>query len=89
MKNSFFRTMIEEKNLIDEIIIINLNEKLNIFDMDVLIQEIENLPSSNRKVIKNQMSKLDFFNGDMMDYLKTLASVLLLDDPNYYEEIKK
>lgn len=72
-KKSFFRIMIEEKNLQDEIIMIEHKEKLHIMEMAVLLTHIEKAPMREQTIISNTFRKIDFFNGNLMEYLNFLA----------------
>jgi hypothetical protein len=73
LSKSFYRRMIEEKNLIHEVIEIESEEMVHFVEMELLLSLIEQAPETEKKSILNTMSKIDFCNGDLMHFLKYLA----------------
>lgn len=73
-KLSFFRIMLEEKELDEVVMEIEHNEFVHMVEMDVLIQFIESINELDQKQIEVTMRHIDFKNGDMMHYMKHLAT---------------
>lgn len=70
----FYRTMVEEKDLIDEQIVVTHNGNVHIVDVEFLIELIESLAEDEQKLnIKNTFCLIDFKNGNLMNYLEFLA----------------
>ncbi|MFT9494348.1 MULTISPECIES: hypothetical protein [Bacillota] len=74
---SFFRRMIEEKELLDEVIPIEHNGFQHIVEVGYLLELIENASEKEREQIKNAFSLIDYRNGDLMHYLKFLAGAYI------------
>lgn len=70
---SFFRRMIEEKELLDEVIAIEHDGYQHIVEVEYLLELIESASEKDREQIKNAFSLIDFRNGNLMHYLKFLA----------------
>jgi len=77
LNQSFFRTMADEKGI--------LNNQIEVTDdygfkhymtAEVVIEAIENAPASEQKAIKDIFSKIDFMNGDLMHFIEHLAKGL-------------
>ena len=73
-KLSFFRLMLEEKGLDNETIEVEHEDNLHIIDMDRIIDLMECTTKDEQKTIEETMRKIDFLNGDMMHYMKHLAT---------------
>lgn len=73
MKN-FERRMLEEKGLMDHTLEFEVEGLNHSMPVEVVVEFIENLPSEIRSNIKNQFSKIDFLNGDLLDYVTFLAN---------------
>lgn len=82
MVKSFFRTMIEEKNLMGEILTIEHNGFIHIMEVPVLLSLIEKTSEEEKVKIKKDFSIIDFRNGNLMNYLKFLAAAYI---SNNYE----
>jgi hypothetical protein len=73
-KLSFFRIMLEEKGLDNEIIDVEHKDNIHKIEMDVLIDLMESVNKQDQKKIEETMRFIDFKNGDMMHYMKHLAT---------------
>lgn len=72
MKN-FERRMLEEKELLDHILEFEVDGINHTMPVEVVIEFIENIKGPVRKQIRNQFSKIDFVNGDLLHYVTFLA----------------
>lgn len=77
MSKSFFRTMMEEKELMNQVFTIGEREDLHIFEVENVIELIEATTPEEQEVIKEMFSKIDFHNGDLLHYIKFLADCFL------------
>lgn len=74
MAKSFFRSMIEEKGLTNEVITTEVDGVLIIMEVERLVTYIEQSPLHEQNTIKDTFSKIDFYNGDLLHYLKFLTT---------------
>lgn len=72
MKN-FERKMLEEKGLINEILEFEVDCINHTMPVEVVVEFIENIKGPVRKQIRDQFSKIDFVNGDLLDYITFLG----------------
>jgi len=49
----------------------------HIIDSEVVIEAIKTAPKHEQKAIKKTIVKIDFLNGDVLDYFKHLAQALV------------
>lgn len=77
---TFFRTMIEEKGLDNEIITINTLENMHFIEMPVLINVMENSSPGEQEFIEKTMRTIDFQNGDMMHFMNHLAKAYVIQN---------
>lgn len=77
-KKSFYRIMLEEKELMDEAFIVNFEGMAHIFNVEGMVTLIEQAPEEEQVQVKKVFSYLDFRNGDLMDYLKFLAECYVM-----------
>ncbi|MCM3227552.1 hypothetical protein [Terribacillus saccharophilus] len=79
-QNSFFKTMIDEKGLSEEILNIQLEGEniTHYMPVEDLVNLIEESPISQKEVIEKTMRMIDFQNANMLDYLKFLLEAFLL-----------
>jgi hypothetical protein len=73
MPKSFFKGMVEEKGLLNKEIRVEYNDVLHIMNTTNILELIELSSAEDKQEIKNNFSKIDFHNGDLMHYLKFLA----------------
>jgi hypothetical protein len=74
---TFFRKMIEEKELLNEVIFVEHNGFQHIVEVSFLLEVIENASESEKEQIKNTFSLIDFKNGNLMHYLKFLTETYI------------
>ncbi|KFN13744.1 hypothetical protein [Bacillus pseudomycoides] len=77
-KKSFYRTMLEEKNLMNEEFTVNFNDVTHIFNVERMVTLIEQTTEEEQVQIKKVFSYLDFHNGDLMHYLTFLAECYVM-----------
>jgi hypothetical protein len=53
------------------------NGDLHFIDSDVVIEAIKNAPHHEQEQIKKMLVRIDFVNGDVLDYLQHLARGLI------------
>jgi len=76
--NKWFDTFLDEKNLQHKSWTIkDKNGTDNFINSEVVIESIKNSPSNEQKSIKDMLIKIDFKNGNVMDYFKHLATGLI------------
>ena len=75
---SFYRTMVEEKNLLDVSMVIKVEGKEpHYLTVENVIEFIENSPKEIQGKIRNTMSLIDYKDGDLMDYLYFIAEGMI------------
>lgn len=77
---SYFRTMIEEKGLLDNKIKVEVKGVTHFMEVIQIIQLIENTSNGEQKTIKDTFCKIDFQNGDLMHYITFLARAFILNN---------
>ena len=85
--NKWLDTFIEEKGIdLDETFEIVENNNTHIFEIGNVIENIKIAPPSEQAQIKDMIVKIDFYNGDVIDYFKHLAKALA---KNYEQEFNQ
>ena len=74
---SFYRRMAEEKGIIDRKFEIEVDGTIHFMNVENVIDLIEMAPEHEQKHIKNTFSQIDFYNGDLMHYIKFLAEAFI------------
>ena len=78
--NNFFTTFFNEKNLDFQYYTVNSpNGTTNLIPSTVVIDAIKHTKGQEAAHIKNTLIKIDFFNGDIHNYLQHLAQALAKD----------
>ena len=78
--NNFFTTFFNEKNLDFQYYTVNSpNGTPNIIPSTVVIDAIKNTKGQEAAKIKDMLIKIDFFNGNIHNYLQHLAQALTKD----------
>jgi hypothetical protein len=72
-EKSFFRTMLEEKNLINESFTIRYKGLIHYFEVEVILELIENTVGEERQAIEKAFRLFDLYNADLLYFLKQLA----------------
>ena len=77
--NKWIDTFIEEKG-IDTESILEVEGLLgtNYIPVGCVIEAMKNAPFSEQKAIKNMIVKIDFVNGDVVDFFRHLAQAIAL-----------
>lgn len=73
VNKSFYRIMLEEKNLMNEEFTVDFNNITHIFSVERMVTLIEQTTEEEQVQIKKVFSYLDFHNRDLMHYLTFLA----------------
>ena len=78
--NNFFTTFFNEKNLDFQYYTVNsVNGTPNIIPSTVVIDAIKHTKGQEAAEIKDMLIKIDFFNGNIHNYLQHLAQALTKD----------
>lgn len=75
--NSFFRTMVEEKGILNNEFEVTHNGMTHFMNVEIVIELIESAPKHEQRKIKDTFSMIDFKNGDLMHYIKFLAEAFV------------
>ena len=75
---TYFERFIEEKNISGQMLEVEGNSGTNLIPVEVLIDYILIAPKHEQEAIKNMLIKIDFLNGNIVDYLKYLAKAIAL-----------
>lgn len=78
--NKWLDALIEKKGIDTEQIIFdgdNDNGVYNLMTLDVVIETIKGCSTGEQMRIKNQLIKIDFVNGDIVNFFKYLAKYLV------------
>lgn len=76
-------TFVEEKQIdLGQIIEIKTDDNIHYFEIGNIIENIKSTTPEEQAEIKNMIVKIDFYNGDVIDYFKHLAQALA----NNYEK---
>ncbi|MBJ6361769.1 hypothetical protein ACFOQM_10780 [Paenibacillus sp. GCM10012307] len=71
----------DEKQLPENIFIVEKDQLTHVIDFDTLIDLIVNVaPENEQAVIWNMISKIDFLNGDISHYLNHLATAYIMEN---------
>ena len=76
-KQSFFRVMLDEKDLLEDTIHVTHNGFPYDFEVTRILELIEMTTKHEQKIIEVTFRKLDFANADFKHYLKHLALCFL------------
>ncbi len=78
--NTWLDTFIEEKGLdLDHIFEVEGEQYgTNYIPFEVLIETIKNAPKSEQNGIKDMLVRIDFRNGNVMDYFKHLSKAIAI-----------
>lgn len=78
VNKSFYRTMLEEKKLMNKTFRVKFDGVTHIFNVERMVTVIEQASEEEQVQIKKVFSYLDFRNGDLMHYLKFLAECYVM-----------
>lgn len=81
--NKWIDTFIEEKGIdLQKVIEIKTEKNTHYFEIGNIVENIKATTLEEQSTIKNTIAKIDFYNGDILDYFKFLAN-------NYEKEEKQ
>lgn len=76
--NKWLDTFIEEKGIdLNEIITLESNNNIHNFEIGNIVETIKVTSREEQEKIKDTIVKIDFANGDVLDYFKHLANALV------------
>lgn len=79
--NNWLDTFIDEKGiLLDDTFELEKNGTLHIFEIGNIVENIKATSSEEQAEIKDMLVKIDFYNGDVIDYFKHLAQALIYNE---------
>lgn len=81
--DNFFRTMAEEKGIIDQQFSVVVDGICHFMEVNQIIDLIEMAPSHEQATAKKTFSMIDFKNGDLMHYIEFLAKAFIQTNYNY------
>ena len=85
--NNWLDTFIEEKGIdLGQILEVKTEKNTRYFEVGNVIENIKATEPEEQEEIKRTIIKIDFYNGDVVDYFKHLAQALA---QNYEREIEK
>lgn len=85
--NSWLDTFIEEKGIdLGQILEVKTDKNTHYFEVGNIIENIKATTPKEQEEIKNMIIKIDFYNGDVVDYFKHLAQALA---QNYEQQMEK
>ena len=86
--NNWLDTFIEEKGIaLDDIFTIEENGEQHIFEIGNIVENIKATTPKEQAEIKDMIVRIDFHNGDVIDYFKHLAKALVMNYQQEKEEI--
>lgn len=83
MRCDCIRSLIEENRLSEEIFFVEDNQKINIFDMESLLQELDTLNPTQKKTIKREITKMNSNKGNIKEYLTGISTTIFSNDHFY------
>lgn len=75
---SYFERLIGEKNLNGQMLEVDGRMGTNMIPVEVLIEYILLAPKHEQEEIRKMLVKIDFLNGNIVDYFKHLAKAIAL-----------
>lgn len=85
--NKWLDTFIEEKGIdLEQVIEIKTETNTHYFEVGNIIDNIKATTPEEQAKIKDMIVKIDFYNGDVVDYFRHLAQALA---ENYEQEVQK
>lgn len=75
--NNYLDTLVQEKGIDpDQQIEVQGPSGLNIMPLSVVLDAIKSTSSQEKKSIRDMLIKIDFQNGDVVDYFRHLAQAI-------------
>lgn len=83
-------TFVEEKQIdLGQIIEIKTDDNIHYFEIGNIVENIKSTTPEEQAEIKNMIVKIDFYNGDVIDYFKHLAQALAENYEKQQEQFKE
>ena len=77
--NQWINTLIEEKQIDTETVIeVEGDWGTNYMPLEVIVDAIKSAPAHERAAIKTMLVKIDFVNGNIVDYFTHLAQAIAI-----------
>lgn len=89
MSKSFFHTITEKKGIYKEIIKVEWEDNFFYISVADMVGLVESYPESEQLEIQNTISKINFFNGDLLHYFTFLALSFIKSSQNWSGEINE
>lgn len=84
--NKWLDTFVEEKGIdLGQILEVKTDKNTHYFEVENIIENIKATTPKEQEEIKNMIIKIDFYNGDVVDYFKHLAQALA---QNYEQQME-
>lgn len=75
----WLETLLDEKGIDRKTYLeVEGNSGLNIIPVQVMVDAIAAAPTHERKAIKNNLIRIDFCNGNVLDYIQHLAQAIAI-----------
>lgn len=88
--NNWLDTFIEEKEIdLKQVIEIKTETNIHYFEVGNIIDNIKSTTSEEQAEIKDMIVKIDFYNGDVVDYFRHLAQALAENYEKQQEQFKE
>lgn len=88
--NNWLDTFIEEKGIdLKQVIEIKTETNIHYFEVGNIIDNIKSTTSEEQAEIKDMIVKIDFYNGDVVDYFRHLAQALAENYEKQQEQFKE
>lgn len=88
--NKWLDTFIEEKGIdLNDVVEITTNNNTHFFEIGNIVEHIKATTKEEQTAIKDMIVKIDFHNGDVIDYFKHLAKALADNFENQFEQQDK
>ena len=85
--NKWLDTFVEEKGIdLGRILEVKTDKNTHYFEVGNIVENIKATTPEEQEEIKNMIIKIDFYNGDVVDYFKHLAQALA---ENYEQQMQK
>ena len=85
--NNWLDTFIDEKGIsLNDIFEIEENGEHHIFEIGNIVENIKATSPKEQAEIKDMLVKIDFYNGDIIDYFKHLAKALVINEREQMQE---
>lgn len=85
--NKWLDTFIEEKGIdLNDVVEITTNNNTHFFEIGNIVEHIKATTKEEQTAIKDMIVKIDFYNGDVIDYFKHLAKALANNFEKQFEQ---